>query len=348
MPRLYSKGNSTIRVRRGIDKVLVAVIPSKFKEIKYSRDKALIHAPNYVRLKFGRKKWGSFVFFQRGEWDNTPLLTYYVPLRGFSRVLVTLNLMRYYNYSHGLEFPKGVGLWDNNLVDPSEHFEIDWFLHALVNFRGEILEDAKKLMLYVHGQEYAIDDEASVIVQQIEIPEEGIGLDIVDIKQVYKHTRSQKIEKWSNNTGTVYLNGQFKEQVKFYQKGLGVLRCEFCLNDKSVCLDLKDADEAKLSIEVAINRLCETINIPRRWWELVRYPEKEELYQVLACTLDVRLDLLKRIVECNIWESKASDELLTRKLLRRGLIKKVRRGVYIPSRKLIIFKDMLDTLGEPI
>lgn len=342
----YKKKEEVVRVRRGIDKVLITVIPDKFVDVKYKREIALTHNDRYKRLRFGKRDWGGSLHYPLGSWDDTPLINYFVPLKGNLRVMAIINLMRYYNFSNGLDSPRKVSLWDNNIVDPSEHFDMTWFYEALKYLRDKILKDAQELVRYTFDGEYELIN-PKITVQQIEVCEEAIGLDIIDIKQVYRYTKSNKIEKWSNSTGTVYLNGGYKEQVKFYQKGIGVLRCEFCLNDNSICMDLTEGTDIRFSIEHAIYNLCERIGMPRKWWEIVRFPEKEELWQLLSSTLGVPINLLKRIVSLGVWESNTFQETTTRKLLRRKLIVKEKRGRYVPSKKLLMFAQMLDTLSEP-
>lgn len=341
------RNGRSIRIRRGVDKVVLSVTPEKFIDVKYDRTIALNHKDKYKRMKFGRREWGGVIYFPVGVWDDTPLIQYFVPLKGQLRVVIVMNMMRYYNYEHDLEPPRRIALWDNNIVDPSVQFELSWFLSALSQLRKRFIEDAKKLVEYVFEGRYVLE-RPLLTVNQMELPEEAIGLDMIDIKQVYKHTRAMKVERWSHSTGTVYLNGPNKTQVKFYQKGIGVLRCEWTINEGSIMMDLSDPRQVESSIDVGLYHIASEIGINRKWWDLVRWPEKEELWEYLSCTLGVELNLLKRVCQSDTWYGTKDNELVTRKLLRRGLIVKIAHGKYAPSRKLRMFVDMLDTLREPL
>ena len=179
-----------------------------------------------------------------------------------------------------------------------------------------------------------------------ELAEEAIGMDVLDVREIYRHTKAYKTVRISNTTGTVYLNGPTKEQFKFYQKGLGVLRGEFTINDTDIPLELKEPRQVERSLMLRTKDIAEKIGIPRNWWEYVPLPEKAELWGLLSATLGVELNLLKRVVDSDTWQGTADNELTTRKLVRRKLITRIKPGVYVPTRKLQLFSMMLDSITE--
>lgn len=339
---LIHRGDTTIRLRRGLDKVTLAFLPEKVTMEQFSRKKAKALENWYTNMKFG-KKYIPVVQFLSGSWDGTPLIHYWAPLKGVRRILVMVNMMRLYNYDNGLDAPRRISLWDNNLVPPDEDLDLKHFCSMLIELKEQLADQARRLFAWVYDRPIG---EYQISVLQAEFAEEAIGLDMLDIKEVYRHTKAFKTVRFSNSTGTVYLNGPENEQLKFYQKGLGVLRAEWTLNNSDT-LSLESAEELHYSIMHRARAVATQLGVERHWWKLARFPRKDTLYKLLASTLGIDADLLRRVIDCDTWESTADNELTTRKLRRRKLVERVKRGVYAPTRKLQLFKKMIDSLEDP-
>ena len=345
-------------LRDGMDKIMMTVRAEHYEEFPYPKDIARLWHDRISKLKFG-KTWNMVINFYKHPWQTYKQfdeektsygLHYMIRLNGMRQMRVMVNMMRYYNVVHGLELWKG-RLHDDNVVLPGRLFDMTEFVDLMIADDGLINQMKKD---YCKIRRVVFDDRLTpdtvvVDTHQMEIVTEAIGTHVSDIpKSFIDHSRCETIVRYFDETATVYLNTPDRDQVKVYQKGVGVMRVEATLNSPRNVVMEWSADNWMIteSIKQHFAQLLVRNNIPLNFWEK-REMKKETLLWLFADMLklyteskSVDVDLMKTLSELKSWNGTTDNKRTTERLRRKRLIKLVRKGKYVATPRLTAIQEV--------
>lgn len=353
-----------VLVREGIDKVMLTIREKKHHKYPFPKDVSLMYADRLKRLKFA-DRYAYVISFSKHPWSSWKYQgedrfsfasEYFLRLDGMRQLRVLLNCMRLYNIKNELPLYKSGILFDDNVVIPSHLFSLSEFVDLMKKEIEEIKSDYIQMREVVFG-DTVFRDQLVVDTHQVEVVQEGIGLDTFDVSQTFKDfARCQSIKVFHNQTNTHYFNLPGRRQLKIYQKGIGIMRLEatFNVHPKDVIHNWSgDTDHIVRSIQAEIDDLLEDMNIQKQWW-ITHSIEKDKLVWLMAnalkltdpTTKEVWVPLMKRLLCLKDWDSRRENRLQTQMLKRKKLIEPVMRGKYVPTENLLMIQELFNKLDR--
>ena len=345
-------------LRDGIDKMMLTVRPERFSEHDYPKDIARLWKDRISKLKFG-KKWNMVINFYKHPWQTYKNfdaekvsygIHYMVRLNGMRQMRVMLNMMRYYNVVHDLELWKG-RLHDDNVVVPGRIFDMTEFVDLMIAEDGlirQMKEDYCEIRKVVFGDTLT-PDMIVVDTHQMEVVMEAIGAHVSDVTETFaEHARCETMVRYFDETATVYLNTPNKDQLKVYQKGVGLMRVEATFNSPQNAVMGWDSDNWMIteSIKQHFAQLLVRNNIPLNFWEK-REMKRDTLLWLFADVLKlyteskkIDTDLMKMLIELKSWNGTTSNKRTTERLRNKRLIKMVGKGKYVATPRLTAIQEL--------
>lgn len=366
-----SESNSLPSLREGLDKVMLTVREKNFdpKRYKYDKHIANMFADRLTSIKFG-DRYADTIKYEKYKWqtwkhDNIEKssfgVQYFLRIDGMRQMRVLLNCQRLYNIFNNLEI-YDKRLFDDNVVIPSVNYYLEEFIEIVQRVIYEAVNDYIALRKKVFNQTVTFP-ELTVDTHQIEMVREGIGLHTSDLSHAFKqYSRADTITVFHNQTNTHYLNTNYRRQLKMYQKGVGIIRLEATYNDRPQDLvfnwSSSQIHDIARSLRRSFDKLLQHMGIPDNWWES-RVMKKQTFVYSLAEAINLRskkekdtpsevlTDLMLILLVANSWNSTKDNQIMTRWLKRKGLLKHSgRRGIYIPTDRLMFLKDIFWTYCE--
>lgn len=351
-------------LREGLDKVMLTIREKVFEPKKYPYPKHIadLYVDRLQKLKFS-DRYADTLFYTKYKWQTSTRngvekstwgVQYWLRLDGMRQMRVMLNLQRLYNIFNNLEvYDKR--LFDDNVVVPSVDYYLEEFVEIVQKQIYEIVNDYIALRKKVFNDVITYDD-ITVDTHQVEMIREGLGLHTSDVSQTFKeHSRADTITVYHDQVQTHYLTTSYRRQLKMYQKGVGIVRLEATYNERPQDIvwgwQKDDMVHIANSLRREFDRLMRHVGIPDNWWK-PRVMKKKTFLWSLAdiinlrdpSTKEVLSELLLVLLSLNSWKSDPRNEdfrLMTRRLVRKGLLKHSgRRGVYIPTDRLMFIKDI--------
>ncbi len=342
--------------RFGFDRIMLTVRKDgDFKKKKFPKIVAMKFGDRTGRLKFADRSAETVRFtkypdnsikgqaerFNGDVEEPTPAVAYNIRLDGFRQMRVFLNCQRLYNYQHGLE-PHKQRLYDDNVIDAKESYclqefmdmvraELPGFKRDYCYLRREVFGDE------VHECDVVIDTHVVEVVQEVHA-------DLIEYEELLKNIKCKDITVYRNQTQTTYLNLPGRNQIKLYQKALGLLRMEYSLNfrpnDVTMSWQSDDLDSryrTVFSIEYELKRLLSHAGLPENWYDYTRTRRSDKLDFVgsWAAAYDISKDQMLNLLGLRYWVSRKDNRNMTRKLVRCGLLfGTFNRAVYAPTARM--------------
>lgn len=333
-------------LRDGIDKIMLTIRP---KDLSLSYKTPELVAQRYKvngnksTLKFS-DGFSSVIVLEKYLWQGKPSIKYALRLNQFRQCRVYVNLMRYYNVKNDLDFYT-MALFDNNVVVPSRMFDTMEFVDIMKELIKEITLDYIMIRDYVFNDVITIP-EITIDTHQLEFVNEAIGCHVNDLADVFlKYSKVDSVVRFFNHTQTIYLNDHRKQQLKIYQKGVGIMRLEMTFNDRvqdTIC----DWNAPTIVIADRLrdryDRTLKKIGIPSEWWEQ-RNMSLESFVRVLSEALKLTsieevnassVDLMKVLLTSTSFKYSDMNKNLIQKLVRKRLIQQQSYGYYEPTDRL--------------
>lgn len=338
-------------LRDGIDKVMLTVRP-KDLSFSYSFPKGVFERyranGNVVQLKFN-DRWSRVIKMSKYDWQGEPAIVYMQRLDQFRQCRVLVNLMRFYNIQNELDYYTKA-LFDNNVVIPSRMFDTSEFVVLMKQLLPEIMQDYCTIRDFVFGDPVTVDT-LTVDTHQIEMVQEGIGMHTSDIAHVFTdHAKCESVVRYFDHTQTLYLNtATRKNQLKIYQKGVGIMRLEATLNNRPndvVCEWQAPSTVIAQRLNESFAGILSDMQIPIDWWR-GREMELDTIIYLFADMLALTdeegktdTDLMKVLLSSSVYKYKDLDKNLVQRLVRKKLITRSSYGVYVPTKRLIELQDL--------
>ncbi len=352
-----------VYLRHGLDKIMFTIRDKSVREYKYPKDVAMMYDDRLAKLKFSDRfaqvihfsKYPHFSWKYQGETKSTYAVEYFLRLDGMRQMRVFVNCQRLYNVENGLPL-YDKRLFDDNVIIPSHIYSMEEFVD-LVQWQLPILKgDYIKIRKEVFGDELLFHD-IIVDTHQVEVVTEGIGLHTSDVSSTFQDfARCDSFKVYHNQTNTHYLNTTGHRQLKIYQKGIGILRLEATFNVRpgDIVFNWIEPQEVVVrQIEAEMEDLYDDMNIPMKWYDCLKI-NKDKLIWIIANALNLRekgkkdgavqSDLMKVLLTIRSWNSNKNLSELTRRLVRKKLLRPIGKARYVPTENLRLIQELFNKL----
>ncbi len=347
-------------LRSGLDKIMFTVRESHFKTYPYPKDVAMKYADRLKRIVFSDRSAFTVQFdkYPHKTWKyldedrSTYAVEYFLRLDGMRQMRVWLNCMRLFNVKHDLE-PSPKALWDDNFVDPDYVFtmatfvqmvkdEIEHFKDDYITIRKEVFDEV------IHPLDITVD------THTLEVVREGLGLHTSDVMHTFQDfPMCDNVKVYHNETNTHYLNTSAKRQLKFYNKGVGVLRMEATFNyrPKDIVLNwVAPTYDIAQSIEMEVDTLLLDMGLPGDWYDKLQI-NRENLVWLIANAFNLRDEddevqtvLMKILLTTKEYRGRRDNRAMIQRLKRKRLIKPSTYGKYVPTERLRLIQNLYNIL----
>ena len=355
-------------LRSGLDKIMFTVRESQFKNYPYPKDIALMYQDRLKRLVFSDRtafciqldKYPHKTWKYLDETKSTFAVEYFLRLDGMRQMRVFMNCMRLFNVKNDLE-PSPKALWDDNFVDPDHIFVLASFVEMVKNELEIIKQDYIDFRKDVFN-ETILPIDVTIDTHTLEVVREGLGLHTSDVTHTFQDFPScDSVKVYHNETNTHYFNTSAKRQIKFYNKGIGVLRMEATFNYRPSDIVLKwvaPTPDIVQSIEMEVDNLLFDLNIPNDWYDQFNI-KREHFIFLIANALnlrdpperdpdtgeiiregDVQTWLMRYLLTSKSFQSTDDKRVLFQKLKRRRLIRPVTKGKWVATERLRLIQNL--------
>ncbi len=362
-------------LRSGLDKIMFSVYERDYRKYSYPKDIAMKYADRLERIHFSDRsafsvrfdKYPHKTWITSGKEKSTYAVEYFLRLDGMRQMRVYLNCMRLFNVKHDLT-PSPKALWDDNFVDPDVIFTMATFIQLVKDELQAFKQDYITVRKEVFDEEIKPQD-VVISTHTLEAVREGLGLHTTDISRTFKDKpMCDSVKVYGSETNTHYFNTTAKRQIKFYNKGIGVLRMEATFNENPSEIvfhwNAPTYDIAQ-SIEMEIDTLLFDMNIPNDWYDAFQI-KRENLLWLFAQGLGlitreikdketgeiieeggiVMVDVLKWLLNNKQFPARADRRTLFQRLKRKRLIEPDIYRVWKPTERLLQLQNLFEVLDR--